>query len=43
MSKTIKNVKIFLSGKLDKKIDVKGLVLSKGAKEAIESIGGSIS
>ena len=41
--KTIKNVKIFLSGKLDKKIDVKGLVLSKGAKEAIESIGGSIS
>ncbi len=24
--KTIKNVKIFLSGKLDKKIDVKGLV-----------------
>ena len=41
--KTIKNVKIFLSGNLDKKIDVKGLVLSKGAKEAIESIGGSIS
>ena len=41
--KTIKNVKIFLSGKLDKKIDVKGLMLSKGAKEAIESIGGSIS
>ena len=41
--KTIKNVKIFLSGKLDKKIDVKGLVLSKGAREAIESIGGSIS
>ena len=35
-------VKVFLSGKLDKAVKVKGLALTKGARAAIEAAGGSI-
>ena len=38
----IKDAKIILSGELDKKISIKGLRVSKGAREAIEAKGGSI-
>ena len=34
--------KIFLSGELDKAVKVKGVRVTKGAKEAIEKAGGSI-
>ena len=35
-------VKVMLSGKIDKAVTVKGLRVSKGAKEAIESVGGKV-
>lgn len=35
-------VRIILSGELTKKISVKGLIASKGAKAAIEAAGGSV-
>ena len=34
--------RIFLSGELDKAVTVKGLAVSKGAREAIESAGGKV-
>jgi len=34
--------KVFLSGDIDKKLEVQGLLLSKGAKEAIEKAGGKV-
>ncbi len=34
--------KVYLSGELDKKIQVQGLMLSKGAKAAIEAAGGKV-
>jgi len=34
--------KIYLSGEVDKKIQVQGLALSKGAKAAIEAAGGKV-
>jgi len=37
-----KSAKIFLSGSISRKITVKGLRVSKGAKEAITSIGGQV-
>ena len=37
-----KRVKIMLSGKVDKKLTIKGLPVSKGAREAIEKAGGEI-
>jgi large subunit ribosomal protein L15 len=38
----IKSVKIFLSGKINKPVTVKGIAVSKGAKEAILAAGGSV-
>ena len=35
-------VKIFLSGKLEKSVKLKGLKVTKGAREAIEAAGGTI-
>jgi large subunit ribosomal protein L15 len=42
ISKNIKHVKVMLSGSLDKKVTVKGLRVSKGARAAIEAAGGKI-
>ncbi len=38
----IKKVKIFCSGKIEKTIEIRGLRVSKGARAAVESIGGKI-
>lgn len=38
----VKRVKIFKDGDIDKKMTLKGLALTKGAKAAIESAGGKI-
>ena len=35
-------VKVILSGELDKAVKLKGLLVTKGAREAIEKAGGSI-
>lgn len=37
-----KRAKIMLSGQVDKKLTVKGLRVSKGARELIESAGGAV-
>lgn len=37
-----KRAKIFLSGKLEKTVTVKGLGVTKGAREAIEQAGGKV-
>jgi len=42
ITKNIKFVKVMLSGTLDKKVTVKGLRISKGARAAIEAAGGKI-
>ena len=42
INKNIKYVKIILSGKLEKSIKTKGLILTKGAKTAIENAGGKV-
>lgn len=42
IKKSIKEVKLVLSGELSKAIHVKGLRLTSGARKAIEAIGGSI-
>ena len=42
INKNIKYVKIILSGKLEKSIKTKGLMLTKGAKTAIENAGGKV-
>jgi large subunit ribosomal protein L15 len=34
--------RVFLSGELDKAVTVKGLAVTKGAREAIEKAGGKI-
>jgi len=34
--------RVFLSGELDKAVTVKGLAVTKGAREAIESAGGKV-
>ncbi len=34
--------RVFLSGELDKAVTVKGLAVTKGAREAIEKVGGKI-
>lgn len=39
---TIKDVKVILSGELTKAIKLKGLRVTKGARSAIEGLGGSI-
>lgn len=38
----IKEVKVIATGKLDKKLHLKGLRVTKGAKEIIEKLGGTI-
>lgn len=37
-----RNVRIILSGSISKKVTVKGLIATKGAKAAIEAAGGSV-
>ncbi len=37
-----KKVKVILSGELDKAVKLKGIAVTKGAREAIEKAGGSI-
>ena len=34
--------RVFLSGTIDKAVNVKGLSVTKGAREAIEAAGGSV-
>lgn len=43
ISNSVKTVKIIVSGKLEKAITVRGLGVTKGARAAIEAVGGSIS
>lgn len=38
----ILRAKVFLSGKVDKAVNLKGLAVTKGAKEAIEAAGGKV-
>ncbi len=42
INKSILRAKIILSGKLEKAVTVKGLMLTKGARSAIEAAGGKI-
>lgn len=42
VSEMAKVVRIILSGELTKKVTVKGLIATKGAKAAIEAAGGSV-
>ena len=42
INKNIERVKVMLSGKIEKAVTVKGLMLTKGAKAAIEAAGGKI-
>lgn len=42
ISGQIKSVRVILSGKIEKAVKVKGLKVTKGAKAAIESVGGSV-
>ena len=37
-----RSVKVFLSGKIDKPVTLKGIKVTKGAREAIEAAGGKI-
>jgi len=39
---TAKRAKVFLCGKLEKKVSVSGLGVTKGARLAIESLGGTV-
>lgn len=42
ISSKIKHVKIFVSGKLEKSMTIRGLRVTKGAKAAIEVMGGKV-
>jgi large subunit ribosomal protein L15 len=42
INKSILRAKVILSGKLEKAVTVKGLMLTKGARSAIEAAGGKI-
>lgn len=42
INKSIERVKVMVSGKLEKAVTVKGLMLTKGARNAIEAAGGKI-
>ena len=42
INKSVLRVKVILSGKLEKAVTVKGLMVTKGAKAAIEAAGGKI-
>ncbi|QIM61919.1 50S ribosomal protein L15 [Pasteurellaceae bacterium Orientalotternb1] len=42
ITKDVLSVKVILSGNIDKAVTVKGLGVTKGAKAAIEAVGGSV-
>ncbi len=42
INKSMKFVKVILSGEIDKAVKIKGLGVTKGAREKIEAAGGSI-
>lgn len=42
ISRNIKRVKVMASGKIDKAVKLKGIKVTKGAREAIEAAGGKI-
>jgi large subunit ribosomal protein L15 len=42
VSGTVKAAKVYLSGELTKKVQVQGLLLTKGARVAIEAAGGKV-
>ena len=42
VSQNIKRAKVILSGKIEKAIVISGLMVTKGARNAIESCGGRI-
>ena len=42
INENIARVRVFLSGELTKPVTVKGLAVTKGAREAIEKAGGKV-
>ena len=42
ISKSIKRARVMASGKLEKKVTLKGIKVTKGAREAIEAAGGKV-
>lgn len=42
VSGTVSNAKIYLSGEVSKKFNLQGLLVTKGARAAIESAGGKV-
>lgn len=42
ISKSIKRVKVFQSGSINRAVTLKGLVVTKGARAAIEAAGGKV-
>ena len=42
VSKNIERVKVMASGKLEKAVTLKGIRVTKGAREAIEAAGGKV-
>ena len=42
IKKNVKTVKVYLSGEISEAKTIKGLAVSKGAKEAIEAAGGKV-
>jgi len=42
IAKSIQRVKVFQSGTIDRSVIVKGLIVSKGARTAIEAAGGKV-
>ncbi len=42
ISKSVLRVKVMLSGKIEKAVSLKGIRVSKGAREAIEAAGGKV-
>ena len=42
ISRSTRSVKVFASGKIDKAVTLKGIRVTKGAREAIEAAGGKI-
>lgn len=42
INENIARVRVFLSGELSKPVTVKGLAVTKGAREAIEKAGGKV-
>jgi large subunit ribosomal protein L15 len=42
ISKNVKRAKVMAAGKIDKAVNLKGIKVTKGAREAIEAAGGKI-